>query len=185
MGAVTMPQYRISTPSARFTPGCGFSKSLDQILIDTLGIFVSPFALRHPISRTVSLPFQEWSASIRSRWWNFPRFAYKTMRADDTMKDPPHQVNAVESTLGRKRPAAMVALRPERLAQQAKDAVPRGEHLRTFMFADQAPIDVERGQTLVVPAASGGWAVDGHARLLVCRPGTTWPPNTEHQEGAA
>ena len=38
-------------------------------------------------------------------------------------------------------------------------------------------LDVERGQTLVVPAASGEWRVDGDARLLVCRPGTSWPPN--------
>jgi mannose-6-phosphate isomerase len=50
---------------------------------------------------------------------------------------------------------------------------------------DSARVEVERGQTLVVPAASGDWGVDGDARLLVCRPGTTWPPNTEHQEGAA
>ncbi|AGB22770.1 phosphomannose isomerase [Mycobacterium sp. JS623] len=38
-------------------------------------------------------------------------------------------------------------------------------------------VDVERGQTLVVPAAAGDWAVGGDARLLVCRPGTSWPPN--------
>ena len=44
---------------------------------------------------------------------------------------------------------------------------------------DGATVDVERGQTLVVPAASGDWSVDGDARLLVCRPGTTWPPNLE------
>jgi mannose-6-phosphate isomerase len=37
-------------------------------------------------------------------------------------------------------------------------------------------LDVRRGQTLVVPAGSGDWHVDGDARLLVCRPGTTWPP---------
>jgi mannose-6-phosphate isomerase len=37
-------------------------------------------------------------------------------------------------------------------------------------------LDVTRGQTLVVPAGSGDWHVDGDARLLVCRPGTTWPP---------
>jgi mannose-6-phosphate isomerase len=41
------------------------------------------------------------------------------------------------------------------------------------------PVDVERGQTLVVPADSGDWHVDGDARLLVCRPGTTWPPNAQ------
>jgi mannose-6-phosphate isomerase len=41
----------------------------------------------------------------------------------------------------------------------------RGQHL-----------DVAGGQTLVVPACSGDWHVDGDARLLVCRPGTTWPP---------
>ena len=38
-------------------------------------------------------------------------------------------------------------------------------------------LDVAAGQTLVVPAAGGDWHVDGDARLLVCRPGTTWPPN--------
>jgi mannose-6-phosphate isomerase len=45
--------------------------------------------------------------------------------------------------------------------------------------AHSEPVDVERGQTLVVPAASGDWHVDGDAQLLVCRPGTTWPPNTK------
>jgi mannose-6-phosphate isomerase len=52
-----------------------------------------------------------------------------------------------------------------------------------------APVGVHRGQTLVVPAESGDWHVDGDARLLVCRPGTTWPPDpkphNEEQEGAA
>jgi mannose-6-phosphate isomerase len=51
------------------------------------------------------------------------------------------------------------------------------------------PLDVARGQTLVVPACSGDWHVDGDARLLVCRPGTTWPPqrtaNTTEREGTA
>jgi mannose-6-phosphate isomerase len=37
-------------------------------------------------------------------------------------------------------------------------------------------IDVKKGQTLVVPASCGDWHVDGDVRLLVCRPGTTWPP---------
>jgi mannose-6-phosphate isomerase len=37
-------------------------------------------------------------------------------------------------------------------------------------------IDVKGGQTLVVPASCGDWHVDGDVRLLVCRPGTTWPP---------
>jgi mannose-6-phosphate isomerase len=39
------------------------------------------------------------------------------------------------------------------------------------------PVDVTAGQTLVIPAACGTWRVDGDAVLLVCRPGTTWPPN--------
>jgi mannose-6-phosphate isomerase len=43
------------------------------------------------------------------------------------------------------------------------------------------PLDVTAGQTLVVPAASGSWHVDGGAVLLVCRPGTTWPPNRPHR----
>jgi mannose-6-phosphate isomerase len=46
-------------------------------------------------------------------------------------------------------------------------------------------LDVKKGQTLVVPAGSGDWHVDGDARLLVCRPGTTWPPNISEREGAA
>jgi mannose-6-phosphate isomerase len=46
-------------------------------------------------------------------------------------------------------------------------------------------LDVTRGQTLVVPAGSGDWHVDGDARLLVCRPGTTWPPKISERKGAA
>jgi mannose-6-phosphate isomerase len=45
--------------------------------------------------------------------------------------------------------------------------------------AQGAPLDVAAGQTLVVPAAAGDWSVDGAARLLACRPGTTWPPRTK------
>jgi mannose-6-phosphate isomerase len=44
--------------------------------------------------------------------------------------------------------------------------------------AHGAPLDVAAGQTLVIPAAGGGWRVDGDARLLVCRPGTSWPPKS-------
>jgi mannose-6-phosphate isomerase len=44
--------------------------------------------------------------------------------------------------------------------------------------ANGRSIDVKGGQTLVVPASCGDWHVDGDVRLLVCRPGTTWPPNT-------
>jgi mannose-6-phosphate isomerase len=51
------------------------------------------------------------------------------------------------------------------------------------------PVGLERGQTLVVPAACGDWHIDGDVRLLVCRPGTTWPPHRTptptQQEGAA
>ena len=51
------------------------------------------------------------------------------------------------------------------------------------------PVDVERGQTLVVPAACGDWHIEGDVKLLVCRPGTTWPPQrtptTTEQEGTA
>lgn len=39
------------------------------------------------------------------------------------------------------------------------------------------PLDVSAGDTLVVPAACGVWSVDGDARLLVCRAGTSWPPH--------
>lgn len=42
--------------------------------------------------------------------------------------------------------------------------------------SDAAPLDVVKGQTLVVPAACGSWRMDGNATLLVCGPGTTWPP---------
>lgn len=31
--------------------------------------------------------------------------------------------------------------------------------------------------TLVVPASSGGWHVEGDLALLVCRPGESWPPH--------
>lgn len=41
-------------------------------------------------------------------------------------------------------------------------------------------LEVAAGQTLVVPAACGDWHIEGDARLLVCRPGTTWPPNRPH-----
>jgi mannose-6-phosphate isomerase len=34
-----------------------------------------------------------------------------------------------------------------------------------------------RGQVWVVPAAAGDWTVTGDVRVLVCRPGTTWPPD--------
>jgi mannose-6-phosphate isomerase len=50
------------------------------------------------------------------------------------------------------------------------------------------PLAVARGQTLVVPAACGDWHVDGDIRLLVCRPGTTWPPRrtpSAKREGTA
>lgn len=43
--------------------------------------------------------------------------------------------------------------------------------------ADGAPLDVTAGHALVVPAACGTWSVDGDARLLVCRAGTSWPPH--------
>jgi len=59
----------------------------------------------------------------------------------------------------------------------------------TLAAAHSETVDVERGQTLVVPASSGDWHLDGDVQLLVCRPGTTWPPkptpNIKQQEGAA
>jgi mannose-6-phosphate isomerase len=52
--------------------------------------------------------------------------------------------------------------------------------------ANGGSIDVKGGQTLVVPAASGDWHVGGDVRLLVCRPGTTWPPQRPNtKEGTA
>lgn len=44
------------------------------------------------------------------------------------------------------------------------------------LSAHGAPLDVTVGQTLVIPAAGGRWYLDGDVSLLVCRPGTTWPP---------
>ena len=41
---------------------------------------------------------------------------------------------------------------------------------------DGDPVAVTAGETLVVPAASGEWHVEGDVRLLVCRPGESWPP---------
>lgn len=46
----------------------------------------------------------------------------------------------------------------------------------TLAPAHSRPLDVARGQTLVVPASCGDWHIDGDVRLLVCRPGTSWPP---------
>lgn len=40
-----------------------------------------------------------------------------------------------------------------------------------------ARLDVAARQTLVIPAACGNWRVDADLQLLVCRPGTSWPPN--------
>ncbi len=37
-------------------------------------------------------------------------------------------------------------------------------------------ITVSAGNTLVVPAASGAWHIEGDVRVLVCRPGESWPP---------
>ncbi|HEX2285378.1 MAG TPA: phosphoheptose isomerase [Mycobacterium sp.] len=47
----------------------------------------------------------------------------------------------------------------------------------SLVAANGDSIDIMKGQTLVVPAACGDWHIDGDVRLLVCRPGTTWPPN--------
>lgn len=52
----------------------------------------------------------------------------------------------------------------------------------TLADARGGRLDVAAGQTLVVPAAAGAWSVAGDVRLLVCRPGTTWPPNAKGQE---
>jgi mannose-6-phosphate isomerase len=41
---------------------------------------------------------------------------------------------------------------------------------------DGDPVAVTAGDTLVVPAASGQWHVEGDVCLLVCRPGNSWPP---------
>ncbi len=38
------------------------------------------------------------------------------------------------------------------------------------------PVVVSAGDTVVVPAVSGEWWVEGDVRLLVCRPGDSWPP---------
>lgn len=44
------------------------------------------------------------------------------------------------------------------------------------LHSDAAPLEVTKGQTLVVPAACGSWRTGGDVVLLVCGPGTTWPP---------
>lgn len=46
---------------------------------------------------------------------------------------------------------------------------------RGVLRGADSTLEVAAGNTLVVPAASGDWQVDGEARLLVCRAGTTWP----------
>ena len=38
------------------------------------------------------------------------------------------------------------------------------------------PVAITTGNTLVVPASCGDWHVEGDVRLLVCRPGDSWPP---------
>jgi mannose-6-phosphate isomerase len=90
--------------------------------------------------------------------------------------------------------AALAAVLPDEAAPyfrmemlSARGAVPAGFAVAvvlagsgTLTSAHGAPLDVTAGQTLVVPAASGDWHVDGDARLLVCRPGTTWPPTRPH-----
>jgi mannose-6-phosphate isomerase len=87
--------------------------------------------------------------------------------------------------------ADLVAVLPDEAAPyfrmemlSAGGAVPAGFAVAVVLAGSGAvtsthgtPLDVTTGQTLVVPAASGDWHVDGDARLLVCRPGTTWPPN--------
>ena len=52
---------------------------------------------------------------------------------------------------------------------------------------DGEPIAVTRANTLVVPASSGEWHVEGDVRLLVCRPGESWPPprTPDTREGTA
>jgi mannose-6-phosphate isomerase len=49
------------------------------------------------------------------------------------------------------------------------------------------PLAATAGDTLVVPASSGEWHVEGDVRLLVCRPGESWPPQRtpNTREGAA
>jgi mannose-6-phosphate isomerase len=49
----------------------------------------------------------------------------------------------------------------------------------TLAATRSEPLDATRGQTFVVPAGCGDWCVEGDVRLLVCRPGTTWPPTTK------
>ncbi len=47
-------------------------------------------------------------------------------------------------------------------------------------------IAVGPGNTFVVPASAGEWHVVGDVRLLVCRPGESWPPqHTPTREGIA
>ncbi len=42
---------------------------------------------------------------------------------------------------------------------------------------DGDPDRLTRGQVWAVPSAAGDWTVTGDVQVLVCRPGTTWPPD--------
>lgn len=46
----------------------------------------------------------------------------------------------------------------------------------SLVASDGEALTVEKGNTLVVPASSGSWHTEGDVRLLVCRPGDSWPP---------
>jgi mannose-6-phosphate isomerase len=82
-------------------------------------------------------------------------------------------------------PAAAPYFRMELLSAGA--AVPAGFAVAVALAGSGAitpargpRLDVTAGQTLVIPAACGDWGVDAGLELLVCRPGTTWPPHRPH-----
>jgi mannose-6-phosphate isomerase len=53
--------------------------------------------------------------------------------------------------------------------------------------SEAGSLAVSAGDTAVVPSAAGDWHVSGDVRVLVCRPGESWPPPqpTSEREGAA
>jgi mannose-6-phosphate isomerase len=70
--------------------------------------------------------------------------------------------------------------RLHRLAPDAPIAVPAGFAVAIVLdgegrAAGADTVTLSRGETWVVPAAFGDWALDGDVTLLLARPGAGWP----------